>query len=212
MATFNGIPIADPSKKGLNFTTDENFRPTIEGVTNDTEIDAHYKNALKDNQLPHISEGDQEKDIVTKEDYESVKGFRIEETVTIPYTSGLREDIEDDLSYETDQDREAEVEEPLLEAGKRLTDMNGDGYYDPGIKKGTEFVPGEHDMKPIHKYSRPKTDSPTFMTDPKDFVDEKHYQTIYTTDNQWMNPNTGKVHMYEDLRESDRDDTQLGTI
>lgn len=232
MALFNGVPIADPSKNNLNFVTKEGFRPVveglnsdersstdknlkssvIEGVTSSTHIESHYDMALKDDQLPHTTDGDQEKDIAFKRDYESVKGFRVDETVTIPYTAGLREDIEDDLPYEIGRDKKADVEVPLSEAGKRLTDQNGEGYYDPGIKKGTEFAPGEHDMKPIHKYSRPITDSPTMMADPKDFIDENHYKTIYTTNNQWTNPNTGKVHMFEDLRTSDRDDTQLGTI
>jgi len=231
MATFNGIPIADPSKKGLNFTTKEGFRPpngldssVVEGVTTNTGIDSHYNNALKDVQLPHIKHDvhsssitsdpqdiTQEATLKSRDDYESVKGFRVVNEVTVPIDNLEHTEI-DDRQYVDDVDFKASVEEPMLEAGKNLTDMNGAGYFDPGL--------GEHNLMPVQKYGRPKTDIPTKISNPKGFAEEQQYlyidgkkgfQDKYYKNNTWrdgyrdgtneptneLDPNTGRVHLFE---------------
>ena len=41
--------------------------------------------------------------------------------------------------------------------------------------------------------------------DAKEFVEENHYKTVITTDNTWVDPDTGKAHLFEKLpREATR--------
>lgn len=216
MATFNGIPIADPSKKGLNFTTKEGFRravtssrpdddtrksTVVEGVTSSTGIDSHFKSALKDPQLPHISEGDQEIDNNFVFDYESSKGFRIDETVTIPITSALRERIEDDQPVAQENESKANVEKSILEVDKNIKDIdiNGGAFFNP--KSAFPDATFKEELRDVFRIIR---DPASKIANPGSFVDEKHYQTVITTDNSWTDPDTGRVHLFEKPRSPSR--------
>lgn len=223
MGILNGIAIADPAKKDMRFVTNEGFRratvshrpdddtrasTVVEGITLSTEVPAHYESAMKDAQLPHTSDGDQALDMRHVEDYESVKGHRDRDEVTIPYYPQFREDIEDDKVYEEHQDLHGDVEEPILETGKKVRDQNGAGYYDPGLKEKkseTQFDPGVHSLDPVQKYGRPVPDSPTLLANPKEYAEEKHFlyvdgdksfQDRYYKDNPWKNDD-GRIHLFE---------------
>lgn len=230
MATFNGVAIADPSKKSLNFTTNEGFRPAVEGlnsdsrsstdknlkssvlegVTSDFEIEAHYLVALKDNQLPHITNGDQENWVGIIRDYESVKGFRIDETVTVPITSLLRTEIEDDRPFAIENEYKADVEESQLEADKyiRDTSINGGAWYNPrSVYKVPTFQQFDRWVYRIIRNPASR------LSDPQDYADEKNYlyvdgfksfQTRYYTNNPWVDSNTGRVILFEAPRTATR--------
>jgi hypothetical protein len=230
MAKFNGIAIADPSKKDCNFTTNEGFRQSIEGlkggknlkstvvvgVTSSVIIPAHYIRTLKDHQNPHITHGDQEIFLKGKHDYESSKGFRVVKEVTIPVTNPLKTSIEEDRVYAKNNEKQADVEKPVLETGKVLTDLNGAGYYDPGLKEKksyTHFDPKVHVTNAVQKLGRPKTNSPTLMTDPNSYAKEKNYLhkngkgsflPMFYTRNPWVDVDTGRVSLFEKPRETSR--------
>jgi len=223
MGLFNGIAIPDPRKgSNQNFNTKEGARDG--GVSSEPIKDiGHTENTLNDDQNPHIPvDNNQEKFAETllqnERTYESVKLHREDDEVTVPYTSDLREDIEDDKVYEEEQDLKADVEEPVLEAGKRVKDTfnpritgrdvgGGNAQYNPdGTNPDATFTKEE-----LPKL-RPEYLSSALYTEAKDFVDEKHYQTIITTHNQWMDPYTGRVHLFEDLRQSSRDNDALDDI
>lgn len=228
MAQFNGIAIADPSKKGLNFVTEEGFRSSvvsyrpdddtrkttvIEGVSSSIDIAAHYTNILKDPFLPHTTLGDQEVFNNFSQDYETVKGFRVDETVTIPITNGIDRAL-DDQAYEDEIDNQADVEEAILETGKKITNLNGNGYYDPGIKElKTSEIESTKVFVPVQKFGRPQPDNPTFLTNPQEFADEKNYiyvngdrsyQSRYYSNNSWLDSDTGRIHLFEKPREATR--------
>lgn len=40
------------------------------------------------------------------------------------------------------------------------------------------------------------------MDSAKDFVSETHYRTIFTCENTWRDPNTGRISMFEASRKS----------
>lgn len=226
MALLNGIAIADPSKKALNFTTNEGFRQAnvkyssdnndilkttvLEGVTSNTEIEYHFLSALKDPQLPHTSNGDQEIFRRHDDDYPSVYGFSVDESVTIPYTNSLRTIIEDDKPYAEENEALANVEKDRLEADKNLidTDINGGAWYDPqGIYKTATFKRTDRWVYRIIRNPASK------LANSDEYSDEKHYlyvdgrksfQDRYYTNNPWRDSNTGRVQLFEAPRTASR--------
>ena len=229
MALFNGIAIADPAKKNLNFTTNEGFRLSVEGLNSDdrsstnrnlkstvitgvtsaTKIENHYDTALKDDQLPHTTDGDQEILVKTRRDYDSVKGYRLEETVTVPLTTAVHRDVDDD-QYAEENAYNARVEEPLLEADKYLqeTDINGGAYYDPqSIYPTPTFKRTDRIV-----FRTPRSPS-SRLANPQEYADEKHFlyvdgyksfQERFYDNNPWRDTDTGRVNLFEAPREPSR--------
>lgn len=93
MTIFNGVSIADPSGDNRKDSTNQN-----------------YEEALKDNQLPHETDGDQNIENNNPDTYPSSKGFVVDETVTVPITQPKNLEYEYERRYEDEQDLNADVE------------------------------------------------------------------------------------------------------
>jgi len=235
MALFNGVAIADPSKKQLNFVTKEGFRSEVEGlnsdqrsstnknlkstviggVTSSVKIVGVNEQELHDPQLPHITNGDQ---IVFRRftrQYDTVKGYRTIDFDTVPITNARKTVIEEDRVYAQRNQYKVDVEEPVLETGKVLTNMNGEAYYDSGLKERKNYSqldPKSFVFRHTAKFDRPKTSSPTMMTNPNDYAREKHYvfvngdqsyRDVMYKNSPWKD-STGRMSLFEAPRTATR--------
>jgi len=200
---LHGISIADPANKNISHN--------IQTLRLDEE-----KRETQNKSMPHfvVSDQDQHNNFNYFE-YQSVKGFVTEKEDTVPITTTLERSI-DDKHYTFENEKKADVEKSVLETGKVLTDMNGQGYFDPGIHEKTsesQFAPGNHVLASTQKFSRPLTTSPTLLTNPQTYANEKNYlykrtsksfQAGYYANNPWKDAVSGRVSLFEQPREATR--------
>jgi hypothetical protein len=200
---FHGIAIADPANKNAGFN--------LQKIRNEQE-----NSQTQNESMPHFVISEQDKlNNFQRFEYPSVKGFDTLKESTVPITTVLETEI-GDKQFAFRNEKQADVEIPVLETGKNITDMNGEGYYDPGIHEKiseSQFAPTNHNLTSTQKFGRPITDTPTLLSDPNSLAKQDHYihanpsksfQKRYYENNPWKDATSGRVVLFERAREATR--------
>jgi len=126
---YNDIPIADPSENNDDVWNGRN-----------------YEEKLKDDDLPKLTDGDQEIENNNEQTYPSSKGFAIDEKVTIPITQKKNLELKKH-QYEVEEERKAD--DDTFYEGSPLT-----------MEEARDFVKENH-YRTIINTSNPWTDPDT---------------------------------------------------
>jgi len=186
MAKLQGIVIADPSKKNLNFSAVEHD---------------NYDVLRKQSGRPlekFVSEQDKLNNFERK--MPSTRQVQTANESTVPITNSLNKEMIDEWRVRRDN-LLSDVEKPQLEADKNFSDyyINAGAWFDPkGNYPVSTFKKVERPvLRTVRDPNRKFSEANNYSREVNFVYKNRNYSPSYYSNNPWRDSSTGRVHLYE---------------